>query len=335
MTGTVRLTLDEGRALAIRALEANGCDGANAAAVTDNMMRAEADICASHGLFRLPWHVATLKAGKANGKAKPRVEKLAPAVIRVHGDRGFAPLGQEIGLPVLAELARENGIAAMGHVDMYHVAALWPETETLAMQGLVAIACTPSFPYVAPSGASKPLYGTNPIAFAWPRPDNLPLVFDQASAAMARGEIMIAAREGHSVPEGVGIDKDGKPTTDPNAILEGAQLAFGGHKGASLALMVELIAGPLIGDMLSFEAEEDDAGAHAAPHGGELIIAMDPKRFGDPKGALRHGEKLFDAILAMEGARLPSARRYANRQKTGDGFTIPKSLHDSILATMQ
>ncbi|MGE0211347.1 MAG: Ldh family oxidoreductase [Parvibaculaceae bacterium] len=335
MADTVRLTLAEGRALAVRALEANGCDADNAAAIADNMIRAEADICASHGLFRLPWHVQTLKVGKANGKAKPRVEKLAPAVLRVHGDRGFAPLGQKVGLPVLAAAARENGIAAMGHVDMYHVAALWPETETLAMEGLVAIACTPSFPYVAPSGASKALYGTNPIAFAWPRPDSLPLVFDQASAAMARGEIMIAAREGHSVPEGVGIDRNGRPTTDPNAILDdGAQLAFGGHKGASLALMVELLAGPLIGDLLSFEAEEDDAGAKAAPHGGELIIAMDPKRFGDPEGALKHGEKLFAAITAMEGARLPSARRYANRQKTRDGFTIPKSLHDSILATL-
>lgn len=330
----VRMSLDEARALAINVLMANGCDSANAEAVADNMVRAEADMCASHGLFRLPWCVASLKCGKVNGRAKPRVESLAPAVIRVHGDRGFAPLGQEAGHPALVEAARLNGIAAMGLVDMYHVAALWPEIERLAEEGLVAFAFTPSFPYVAPAGASKPLYGTNPMGFAWPRRNAPPLVFDQASAAMARGDIMIAAREGHAVPEGAGVDAQGNPTTDPNAILAGAQLAFGGHKGASLALMVELIAGPLIGEFLSFEAEVDDGGARAAPHGGELILALDPLRFGDPERVFDHAEKLFDAILAQEGARLPSARRYANREKTTDGILVPKSLYDAIQQTL-
>lgn len=330
MKNGVRMSLEEARALAVRVLMANGCDEANAEAVADNMVRAEADICPSHGLFRLPWHVSSLRSGKVNGKAKPRVEPLAPGVVRVHGDRGFAPLGQKVGHPALVEAARRTGIAALAFVDMYHVAALWPEIERLAEEGLVAFAFTASFPYVAPAGAKKPLYGTNPVAFAWPRRDAPPLVFDQASAAMARGEIMIAAREGHEVAEGVGIDSQGRPTTDPNEILKGAQLAFGGHKGASLALMVELLSGPLIGEFLSFEAEIDDAGANAAPHGGELILALDPARFGDPERVLEHAERLFGAITAMDGARLPSARRYANREKTRNGITVPQSLYDAI-----
>jgi delta1-piperideine-2-carboxylate reductase len=332
---TVRLTLEEARALALRCLMANGCDADNAAAVADNMTRAERDLASSHGLFRLPWHVASLRAGKVNGKARPRVERLAPGVVKVHGDRGFAPLAQMTGHGPLVAAARANGIAALALVDVYHVAALWPEVEDLAMEGLVAFAFTASLPYVAPAGGTKPLYGTNPTAFAWPRRGHPPLVFDQAAAAMARGEVMLAARDGRSLPPGVGIDAEGRPTTDPNEVLKGAQLAFGGYKGASLALMVELLAGPLIGDFLSFEAQADDGGAGAAPHGGELILALDPARFGDPEGVLDHGEKLFAAILAQEGARLPGDRRYANRTKTPEaGITIPRSLHETIMGLM-
>jgi delta1-piperideine-2-carboxylate reductase len=330
------MTLAEARDLAFRALRNNGCDDDNAAAVADNMIEAERDICAAHGLFRLPWYVSSLRSGKVNGRATPRLEQLAPGVTRLHGDRGFAPLGRRIGLPVLAQSARENGIAALAYVDMYHVGALWPEVEWLAQEGMVAFAFTASFPYVAPAGGTKPLYGTNPVGFGWPRPGQPPLVFDQASAAMARGDVMIAAREHRQLSEGIGIDREGRPTTDPDAILEGAQLAFGGYKGAALAMMVELLAGPLIGDLLSFEAQQDDAGKGAAPHGGELILALDPRRFGDPDGYLERGERLFAAILEQQGTRLPGARRLANRERTAKGgIVVPKILYDSILAVME
>jgi delta1-piperideine-2-carboxylate reductase len=201
---------------------------------------------------------------------------------------------------------------------------------------MVAFAFTPSFPYVAPAGGTKPLYGTNPVSFGWPRPGHPPLVFDQASAAMARGDVMIAAREHRQLSEGIGIDRHGRPSTDPDAILMGAQLAFGGYKGAALAMMVELLAGPLIGDFLSFEAQQDDAGAGAAPHGGELILALDPCRFGDPDHYLERGERLFAAILEQPGTRLPGARRLANRERTAkDGIVVPRTLYDSILAVME
>ena len=116
-------------------------------------------------------------------------------------------------------------------------------------------------------------------------------------------------------------------------VLQGAQLGFGGYKGASLAMMVELLCGPLIGDFLSIEAKDDDAGGGGPPKGGELILALDPAKFGNPDGFLAHGEKLFESILAQEGARLPGARRFINRDKTPEtGFEIPKILHDEILA---
>ena len=332
---SVHLTLEEARKLAIDCLQKNGCDQENARAAADRMIQAEADLCHSHGLFRLPWYCNGVKSGRANGKARPRVEKLAPAVIRVDGDGGFAPLGQAVAHTALVDCARENGIASLAFVNMFHIAAMWPEVEALAMEGLCGFAFTPSYPYVAPAGGTKPVYGTNPMGFSWPRKDKPPLVFDQASSSMARGEIQIHARDGLPVPETAGIGPNGETTTDPNVVLQGAQLGFGGYKGAALALMVELLAGAMIGEFLSIESQEDDAGSGGPPKGGEFMIAIDPARHGDPDGFLAHGEKLFESILEQEGTRLPGSRRFENRQKThGAGIDIPRSLHESILELM-
>lgn len=329
---SVRMSLEEAHALAVRCLAEHGADEENARAVADIVTAAERDLCHSHGLFRIPGYVASLKSGKVNGKARPAVSDLAPSVVRVAGDNGFAPLALEVGRAALVERAKSNGIAALALNDIYHFAALWPETEALAEQGLVAFAFTAAFPYVVAPGGRTPIFGTNPMAFAWPRPGKHPMVFDQASSTMARGEIMIAARDGHSVPYGAGIDSNGKDTTDPKAILDGgAQLAFGGYKGAALAMMVELLVGALIGDKLSFEAEAADNGDGGPPVGGELIIALDPARFGDGAGFAAHADLLFERMLSDDGVRLPGDRRRKARETTArDGIRVPESLSRTL-----
>jgi delta1-piperideine-2-carboxylate reductase len=159
------------------------------------------------------------------------------------------------------------------------------------------------------------------------------MVFDQASAAMARGEIQIAARDGHPVPAGAGIDADGNPTTDPASILRGAQLPFGGYKGSAIALMVELLAGGLIGEAFSYEAAERDNKDGGPPRGGELLLVLDPAHFGDANGWLAHSEKFFDRLHGMEGARLPADRRRANREKSlREGVSVSAPLATEIRA---
>ena len=328
--GKIRMTLDQCRALATQVLADNGCDRPNAEAIAATVTAAERDRCHSHGLFRIPGYVTSLRNGKANGRAAPRAERLGPTMIRVHGDGGYTPLALELGRAPLIEAAREFGMAALAITRTIHFAALWPETEALAKQGLVAMAFTSSPPYLAPAGGKRPFFGTNPMSFAWPREGRPPMVFDQASAAMARGEVMVAARDGHALPDGAGIDADGNPTNDPAEVLKGAQLPFGGHKGSAIALMVDLLAGPLIGEATSAEAGAADNGDGTAALGGELILALDPARFGaaDPLG---HGERLFADLLAQPGTRLPSDRRFKARAETpSTGIEIPQSLYDSI-----
>ena len=206
------------------------------------------------------------------------------------------------------------------------MAALWPETEAIAEAGLVGIACTSYKPAVAPAGATKPLYGTNPISFAWPRPGKNPVVYDMATASMAMGEVQIAKREGHKVPPGTGLTKDGKETTDPGEIADGGViLPFGGYKGSSIAMMVELLAGALIGENFSFETAAKDNNDGGPPSGGEFIIAISPEKISG-EGWDKHADEFFNKMSAMDGVRLPGERRHKNRLDTG-----PRNINEELV----
>lgn len=330
----VHMTLDELRALARAKLRLVGLAPDHADAVAETMVSGERDGCASHGIYRLLVAAGSVKSGVAVPDAVPIVTEPAPALVKVDGQGGFAQLPFERGLPLLAEKARRHGIAALAITNAVHFAALWPEVEAVTEQGLVALAVTPNHAWVAPAGGTKPVFGTNPIAFGWPRPGRDPFVFDFATTEVARGEIELHRRAGKPVPESWGYDADGNPTTDAKSVLDGAMRTFGGHKGSALAAMVELLAGPLIGDMTSAESIAADGGRMGSPIGGELIIALDPKGFlgADLDDRFAAAEAMFAAIEA-QGARLPSARRYAARAKTRlEGVTIPEQLYADIMA---
>jgi len=331
----VALTLDEVGTLARRVLRAAGLAGDHADAVAETMVAGERDGCASHGIYRLLVAANTIAKGKVVRDAVPVLTEPAQALAKVDGGGGFAQLAFETGKPALIAKAQTCGIAALALNNVVHFAALWPEVEALAEEGLVALAFTPSHAWVAPAGGTRPVFGTNPIAFGWPRPaPNRPFVFDFATSMVARGEIELHRRAGRPVPDDWGIDAEGRPTTDPAAILEGAMRTFGGHKGSALAAMVELVAGPLIGDRTSAESIAVDGGAGASPLGGELIVAIDPAGFlGDMVAEHLAGAEAMFAAIEAQGARLPSSRRYAARVRSlVAGVRIPETLYADILA---
>ncbi|WP_108816636.1 Ldh family oxidoreductase [Loktanella sp. Alg231-35] len=318
--------------LAFDCLHRNGCDDENARAIADNIARAELDGCASHGLFRLPGYVAALRSEKVDGAARPHtaVSQKAPSVLKVDAAGGFAPLALEVARPELISLTKKMGIAAIGVVHVHHFSALWADVEPLAEAGLVALACTAYLPAVAPVGSSTPFFGTNPMAFAWPRKGKPPMVIDQSSAAMARGEVMIAARDGKDVPEGVGLDTDGQPTTDPAKVLEGVMLPFGGHKGSAIALIVELLAAGLIGESFSVEAKERDNADGGPPRGGMFMMAINPDMFGDESWDA-HSNTFLTKLENLDGVRLPGQRRIANRTNNAEhGIRVKQELLDTI-----
>jgi len=323
---TISISLKEIYDLAKKTLLFNGCDEENASILSDTIMRAERDGSLSHGLFRLPAYVASLKSGKVNGKARPEVKKISPSVIKVLGNSALAPMVLKVGLPELIKLAKETGVAVLAITNSHHMAAMWPETEAIAEAGLVGFACTSYKPMVAPAGAKKALFGTNPISFAWPRLGKTPIVYDMATAAMAMGEVMVAARDGHKVPLGTGLNKEGKETTEPNEIVKGGVLLpFGGYKGSAIAMMVELLAGALVGETFSYETAAKDNNDGGPPSGGEFILAISPEKIAGPNWD-KHSDEFFDKMKSMEGVRIPGERRHKNRLSKG-----PRNINGELI----
>ena len=314
---TTALSLEEIYSLAKKTLLFNGCDEINAEAVATTVTHAERDGSVSHGLFRIPGYTKALRSKKVKGNARPTNNFLTQNTIRVDGDYGFAPTAIKVGIPTLVETTNKHGVGILAITNTHHFAALWHETEALAEHNLIGIACTAYMPSVAPAGATKPLFGTNPISFAWPRKNKTPVVYDMATASMAMGEVQVAARDGHKVPFGTGLNDKGEKTDDPSAIANGGVLLpFGGYKGSAVAMMVELLAGGLVGDLFSFEAKESDNGDGGPARGGEFIMALSPQLIaGD--GWNEHAEKFFVQMESLEGVRLPGQRRHNNRKDTG------------------
>ncbi len=316
MSEMIRMTSDEIEDLSLRVLTRVGFGAEHAQAIAAMLTTCQMDDCQSHGLFRLFMCAQTMKAGQVDGHAAPVVAPSDNAIVRVDAKWGMSLLAFQQGLPLLIEKTRAHGIAAMAINRCFHFSALWPEVERLSSVGLAALAMVPSHAWVAPAGGTRGSLGTNPLAFSWPRKDKDPFTFDFATSAFARGEIELYKRAGKPLPDGVAIDALGKPTTDPQAALDGSMLTFGGYKGSALSIMIELLAGPLIDDLTSLESMEFAKGDGSAPYHGQIVLAFDPAQFsgGQSQANDARAERLF-ADIVDQGARLPSQRRYVARAR--------------------
>lgn len=310
------MSLDELTQLLETIFTRHGTSAEVARTLAANCASAERDGAHSHGVFRIPGYVSTLNSGWVNGKAVPKVEDVASGFVSVDAGNGFAQPALAAARALLVEKARSAGIAVLAIRNSHHFAALWPDVEPFADEGLVALSVVNSMTCVVPHGADRPLFGTNPIAFAAPRADGAPIVFDLATSAIAHGDVQIAARKGEKLPAGMGVDSLGQPTCDPKAILEGgALLPFGGHKGSALSMMVELLAAALTGGNFSFEFDWNNHPGAKTPWTGQLLIVIDPSKTAGQSFA----ERSQELVRQMHGVglkRLPGDRRHLQRAKS-------------------
>ncbi|MCY1411120.1 Delta(1)-pyrroline-2-carboxylate/Delta(1)-piperideine-2-carboxylate reductase [compost metagenome] len=274
-------------------------------------------------MFRIPGYVSTLASGWVDGKAVPEVTDIASGYLRVDAKGGFAQPALAAARELLVEKARSAGIAVLAIHNSHHFAALWPDVEPFADEGLVALSVVNSMTCVVPHGARQPLFGTNPIAFAAPCAGTDPIVFDMATSAMAHGDVQIAARKGEQLPDGIGVDSQGEPTRDPQKILDGgALLPFGGHKGSALSMMVELLAAALTGGNFSWEFDWSQHPGAKTPWTGQLIIVIDPSK---AEGG-RFAERSYELVRQMQSVglqRMPGERRYRERELSArQGVTL-------------
>ncbi len=329
---TARIPYGELWAL-LRAIFVNhGCPDRVADLLATNMAGAERDGAHSHGIFRIKGNLASIDTGWLDPKAVPVIEDVAPGMLRADGRNGFSLPVLDLAAEPLMAKARSNGIAILTVRKAHHFSALWPDIEPFARAGFLTLAMVNSMASVVPHGGHRKVFGTNPMGLGVPRDGGDPLVFDQASSAMANGDVQIARREGRQLPPGTGIDKHGNPTTDPGAVLDGgALLPFGGHKGSSIAMMMEIMGAALAGSDYSFEIDWSNYPGAATPHGGQTYILIDPMR-GAVNSFADRIEILIQEIHDAGQSRLPGDRRYANRR---DSMAKGIPVDDAALAEIR
>lgn len=285
-----------------------------AKAIAKAIVAAERDGTYSHGLLRLPGYLDTLKSGWVDGQAQSEISDIAPGAVLADARNGFAQAALEAARPLLMEKARQNGVATLAIRNSHHFGCLWADVEPFAEEGFVAIAFLNSRSRIVAPGATTKVLGTNPMAFATPRADGPPLVWDQASSTMAHGDVIIAAVEGTELKSEYAVDREGSPTTDPAAVLDGgALLPFGGHKGLLIALMIETLAAACTGSRFGFEDESANYPGAQTSNAGQMVVLIDPDRLG-ASGFTERVEQLLQVLVSSGVKRLPGQKRYAQRE---------------------
>jgi len=328
---TKKLTLDNVFSLAFSILTRSGVDEDGARILAERIVDAQRDGPASHGLAMLPDYVSSVECKWANGKANPTWEKTTPSLLSVDGDNGFAPVALTKSLDTFKSMVSKSGMAALLLRNAHHISALRSDVERLALTGFIAITCVTTRCWMAPWGGNRKIFGTNPMAFACPRNDQPPIVWDQAASVVAISTIRMAAEKGEVFEQPIGVDSSGQPTCDAKLAAESnTVLPFGQHKGSAIALMIEILAGALTGGHFSLEDDSPQIPGAASANGGQIVIAFDPEvAYGE-----HFCERLEPLLAGFESngsARIPGDGRFERSRKvTKDGVSISPSLWNTL-----
>ena len=313
ITDTCVLDMDSAMTLSERALSACGASPEVAASVARSCLIPQAEGLHGVGLSHLIDYCKALKEGRVDGEAQHKFAQPTPVIFQADALGGFPHPAFDTHFDAFIAATKEFGIAVMAISNGFTCGALGYFVGHLAEQGLVALAATNAQALLAASGSSQAVFSTNPLAFAVPRRNHPPLLIDQSCSHSAYVNIQAAAQAGETIPPGWALDSKGQPTTDPQAALEGVLLAFGGQRGANIALMVELLAAGMTGSNWSLDAPEFNVGS-ACPGVGLFITAINPQLL-DPNFEQRCDDYL-ERIESQFGAYIPGARRAAERERS-------------------
>ncbi|MEP6996735.1 MAG: Ldh family oxidoreductase [Betaproteobacteria bacterium] len=327
-----RLALDALRELAERALRRAGASAAMAAVTAQALAEADAQGLGSHGVARVPQYAAHLRNGRAVGDAVAKVVKSRGGAALVDAAGGLAFPACALAVDEAIRRAREFGVSFVAVTNSHHFGVAAYHLAPIAAASMVGLALGNSPAAMAVPGGRHPVLGTNPIAAVFPRQNGEPLTIDLSLSQVARGRIMIAAKEGRPIPQGWALDAEGKPTTDAQTALGGSMLAMGGDKGAMLALVVELLACALTGAAMGFEADSFLADDGNRPRVGQAFLVIDPAALAGMPVYVERVETLVAEMQKDAGVRLPGNRRNALAAAAArDGVEIQSELHRQLI----
>jgi (2R)-3-sulfolactate dehydrogenase (NADP+) len=324
------MNMTDAAGVVARVLRAAGASDATAGSAARALVLAEAQGLGSHGLSRVTQYATHLRNGRVDGNAVPAVRHAKGGAVLVDAGEGLAFPACDLAVKEAIARAREFGVAYAGVCNSHHCGVVVDHLRPVAAAGMVGLGFTNSPSAMPAAGGRHPIFGTNPIAAAFPRRDADPLLVDLSLSEVARGKLMVAAKEGKAIPLGWAVDADGQPTTDPRKGLEGAMLPLGAatsNKGAMLALVLELLVTALLGANFGFEASSFFVDEGNRPRLGQAFLVIDPGALAGSSVFFDRMEVLVAEMLKDEGLRLPGARRQALlRQAQAAGIQVPDAL---------
>ncbi|HNW00612.1 MAG TPA: Ldh family oxidoreductase [Burkholderiaceae bacterium] len=328
------LSIHAATELVSTALRKAGASDAMANSTAKALVLAESQGLASHGLSRVPQYATHLRNGRANGQAVATVTRHKGASILVDAQQGLAFPACDLAIQEAIQTARQFGVCFVGVTNSHHCGVVVDHLRAVAAGGMVGLGFANSPAAMPAAGGKHPIFGTNPIAAVFPRKDTDPLMIDLSLSEVARGKLMVAAKEGKPIPLGWALDIDGNPTTDPKAGMAGSMLPVGAvssPKGSMLALIVELLVTAVIGAQFGFEASSLLVDEGNQPRLGQAFIVIDPGALAGIDVYYERMECLITEMLVDDGVRLAGARRLElERKATHDGIVIPDALKSQL-----
>ena len=245
----------------------------------DALINAELVGAPSHGLSRLKMYCDRINKKVINPKPKIKIKKISQSISHVDANNSIGFVGADLAIKTAIENAKKTGIGLVAVKNSGHYGLSGYYAEQAVKKNLMVMVFTSAPPAVAPHGALKSLFGTNPICFGTPTGSKIPFILDTSISMINRGKIRVAAREGEKIPEGVALDRYGKPTTDPKKALEGVQLPIAGFRGSGLAWMVDILSGVFTGGNHAGRVKDPFTDFSGPQNIGHLFFVIKPNLF--------------------------------------------------------
>jgi len=224
-----------------------GLSNSDALISANALINAELVGAYGHGLSRLKMYCDRIKKKVINPKPKIKIKKISQSISHVDANNSIGFVAADVAVKIAIQNAKKTGMGMVAVKNSGHYGLSGYYAEQAVKKNLVTMIYTNAPPAVAPHGALKSLFGTNPICFGTPTGSKVPFILDTSVSMINRGKIRVAARNNQKIPKGVALDKFGKPTTDAKKALEGVQLPMASFKGSGLAWMVDILSGVLTG----------------------------------------------------------------------------------------
>ncbi len=288
----------------IKILNKNGLSLKHAAVCSNALINAELVGAHSHGLSRLKMYCDRIQKKVINPKPKIKIKKISQSITQIDANNCIGFVAADIGIKQAIKNAKKTGIGLVGIKNSGHYGLSGYYAEQAVKKNLIVFCFTNAPPAIAPHGAKKSLFGTNPICFGTPTSSKIPFILDTSVSVINRGKIRVAARTGKKIPEGVALDKFGKPTTDAKKALAGVQLPIAGFRGSGLAWMVDILSGVFTGGNHGGKVKDPFDDFSGPQNIGHLFFVMKPNLFvGNYSKRIKENIKRIKKLPKIKGVK--------------------------------